>query len=29
MSKYDSLWKYLKEQNRDSYKLSYEKYFRF
>lgn len=24
MSKYDSLWKYLKEQNRDSYKLSYE-----
>ncbi len=24
MSKYESLWKYLKENNKDSYKLSYE-----
>lgn len=24
MSKYDLLWKYLKENNKDSYKLSYE-----
>ncbi len=24
MSKYDSLWKYLKENNKESYKLSYE-----
>lgn len=24
MSKYDSLWKYIKENNKDSYKLSYE-----
>ncbi len=23
MSKYDPLWKYLKENNRDTYKLSY------
>ncbi len=25
MSKYDTLWKYLKENNKDNYKLSYEK----
>lgn len=24
MSKYDSLWKYLKENNKENYKLSYE-----
>ncbi len=24
MSKYEPLWKYLKENNKDSYKLSYE-----
>lgn len=24
MSKYEPLWKYLKENNRDTYKLSYE-----
>ncbi len=24
MSKYDPLWKYLKENNKDNYKLSYE-----
>ena len=24
MSKYDPLWKYLKENNKDDYKLSYE-----
>lgn len=24
MSKYESLWKYLKENNKDTYKLSYE-----
>ncbi len=24
MSKYDPLWKYLKENNKESYKLSYE-----
>ena len=24
MSKYESLWKYLKENNQDSYKLSYD-----
>jgi len=24
VSKYDPLWKYLKENNRDTYKLSYE-----
>lgn len=24
MSKYESLWVYLKENNQDSYKLSYE-----
>ncbi len=24
MSKYDPLWKYLKESNKDNYKLSYE-----
>ena len=25
MSKYESLWKYIKDNNKDSYKLSYEK----
>ncbi len=25
MSKYEPLWKYLKEKNEDNYKLSYEK----
>ncbi len=25
MSKYEPLWKYLKENNKESYKLSYEK----
>ncbi len=24
MSKYESLWKYLKQNNKDNYKLSYE-----
>lgn len=24
MSKYDSLWKYLKDNNKENYKLSYE-----
>ena len=24
MSKYESLWKYLKENNKENYKLSYE-----
>ena len=24
MTKYDPLWKYLKENNKDNYKLSYE-----
>ena len=31
MGKYEPLWKYLKENNKDNYKLSYEeikKYFR-